>query len=365
MNKYAKKYFIVTLLLLIFGSLMVFSTSWPYSYRIYGSETKIFMKHIEFAVISLVVMVFVSYVNILKLKKFSREIFIITFIMCFLVYSPLGRSVNNARRWITVGGGFTIMPADFLKIGSIMLMAYIIDRYKNKFTFKNVFMKYVTVVLMIVFAVMIQPDLSTTLVIVGTITAMYMVAGMDRSAVIFSLTGIVVASISAILLLKSGYSRTSRLEAFFNPLKHRNDKSWQLIKSLFAITNGALFGVGLGNGRQKYTLSEAHNDFIFASIAEEFGFLGSVLLILAFVYLAFLGIKIANNVKNLYGKMIVMGITFSIGLQALVNIGTATGIIPPTGVTLPFISYGGSSLVMTSVMVGIVLGIARYSNKGR
>lgn len=363
MNKYIKRYLITILLLLIFGSLMVFSTSWPYSFRLYGVETKIFIKHIEFVALSLMAIFVLSHINILKFKKFSKEIFIITFIMCFLVYSPLGRNVNNARRWIAIIGDFTIMPADFLKISSIMLMAYFIDRYKNKFTFKNVFLKYLLIVFLVVLAIMIQPDLSTTFVIVSTITAMYIVAGMDKKAAFFSLSGIILGSISAIFLLKSGYSRMSRLEAFFNPLKYRNDKSWQLIKSLFAITNGSIFGVGLGNGRQKYTLSEAHNDFIFASIAEEFGFVGAILLIIAFIYLSMLGIKIANNVKNIYGKMIIMGITFSIGIQALVNIGTSTGIIPPTGVTLPFVSYGGSSLVMTSVMVAIVLSIVRYSKE--
>lgn len=361
MNKYTRKYLMMVLILLIFGSLMVFSTSWPYSFRLYGKETKIFIKHIEFVAISIGAIFLISYINILKLKKYSKEIFIITLIMCLLVYSPLGRNINNARRWIAVIGDFTIMPSDFLKISSIIYMAYIIDKYKNKFIFKNVFFKYLKVVVLVVLAVMIQPDLSTTVIIVSTITAMYIVAGMDKRAALISLFSIFSSAIFAAVFLKSGYSRISRLEAFFDPLKHRNDKSWQLVKSIFAITNGSVFGVGLGNGRQKYTLSEAHNDFIFASIAEEFGFVGSVLLILSFIYLAMLGIKIANNIKDVYSKMIVMGITFSIGLQSLVNIGTATGIIPPTGVTLPFVSYGGSSLVMTSVMVGIVLSISRYS----
>lgn len=194
---------------------------------------------------------------------------------------------------------------------------------------------------------------------------MYIAAGMDKKAMLFSVTGLTIASFSAIYLLKSGYSRTSRIQAFIDPLKYRDSKSWQLIKSLFAITNGSIFGVGLGNGIQKYTLSEAHNDFIFATIAEEFGFLGSIILIGSYIYLSYLGIVISKNIKNLYGKMIVLGITFSIGLQAFVNIATATGVIPPTGVTLPFVSYGGSSLIMTSVMIGIIFAIVRYDFKGR
>ena len=194
---------------------------------------------------------------------------------------------------------------------------------------------------------------------------MYIIAGMDKKAILFSGMGISIASFAAVYFLNSGYSRTSRIQAFINPLKYRDSKSWQLIKSLFAITNGSLWGVGLGNGRQKYTLSEAHNDFIFATIAEEFGFIGSVFLIGVYIYLAYLGIMISRYIKNLYGKMIVLGITFSIGLQTLVNIGTATGTIPPTGVTLPFVSYGGSSLIMTSIMIGIILGIVRHDTKGR
>lgn len=363
-DKYAKKLVMVVIFLLLFGSIMVFSTSWPYSYRLKGNEIEIIRKHIIFVVLSIMAMFFISYINILKLRKYSKNIFIFVFLMGFLVYSPLGVNIYNARRWVGVGF-FTFMPSDFMKIGSIMMMAYVIDRYKKAFTFKNVFFKYLAIVGISAFSVMIQPDLSTTLVIAGTITSMYLVAGMDKKAVMFSVFGLSLASFGAVFFLKSGYSRTSRIQAFIDPLKYRDSKSWQLIKSLFAITNGSLLGVGLGNGRQKYTLSEAHNDFIFATIAEEFGFVGSMFLIGVYIYLAYLGIMISRNIKSLYGKMIILGIIFSIGLQALVNIGTATGVIPPTGVTLPFVSYGGSSLVMTSVMIGIILGIVRYDVKGR
>ena len=360
MDRNTKRYFITVLFLLVFGTLMVFSTSWPYSYRLSGNETTLIKKHIGFVIASIFVMILVSYINVLKFRKYSKHIFAITFFSCFLVYSPLGKEIYSAKRWLYIGG-FTVMPSDFLKIGSIFMMAYLIDRYKNKFVFENVFFKYLLLIFAIAFAVMIQPDFSTTIIIIAAVTAMYIVAGMDKKAVLFSISAVGISSIGAILFLNSGYSRTSRIQAFFNPLKYRNDKSWQLIKSLFAITNGSLFGVGLGNGRQKYTLSEAHNDFIFSTIAEEFGFIGSVLFIGILIYFALLGIKIANNTKNLFGKMVVMGITFMIGLQSIVNIGTATGIIPPTGVTLPFISYGGSSLIMTSVMAGIVISISRYS----
>lgn len=363
-DKYTKKLVMVVLFLLLFGGVMVFSTSWPYSYRLKGNEIEIIKKHALFVALSIISIFIFSQVNILKLKKYSKIIFILVFLVGFLVYSPIGVNVYNARRWIKVGP-LTFMPSDFMKIVSIMLMAYIIDKYKNKFTFKNVFFKYLVIVGLASFSVMIQPDFSNTLIIIGTITAMYIIAGMDKKAIMFSGLGISIASFGVIYLLNSGYSRTSRIQAFINPLKYRDSKSWQLIKSLFAITNGSFWGVGLGNGRQKYTLSEAHNDFIFATIAEEFGFVGSVFLIGVYIYLAYLGIMISRNVKNLYGKMVILGITFSIGLQTLVNIGTATGSIPPTGVTLPFVSYGGSSLVMTSIMIGIILGIVRHDTKGR
>ena len=363
-DKYAKKLVIVVMFLLLFGSVMVFSTSWPYSYRLKGNEIDIIRKHIIFVGLSIIFMFLVSYVNILKFRKQSKNFFIFAFLLGFLVYSPLGINIYNARRWVGIGG-LTFMPSDFMKIASIMMMAYVIDKYKKNFTFKNVFFKYLMIAGIAAFSVMIQPDLSNTLIIIGTLTAMYIIAGMDKKAIMFSGLGISIASFAAVYMLKSGYSRTSRIQAFIDPLKYRDSKSWQLIKSLFAITNGSIWGVGLGNGRQKYTLSEAHNDFIFATIAEEFGFIGSVFLIGVYIYLAYLGIMISRNVKNLYGKMVILGITFSIGLQTLVNIGTATGTIPPTGVTLPFVSYGGSSLVMTSVMIGIILSIARYDVKGR
>lgn len=363
-DKYTKRLIMVVFLLLLFGVVMVFSTSWPYSYRIKGNEIEITRKHVIFVAISILSMLLFSHINILKFRKQSPKIFIAVFLVGFLVLTPLGMNIYNARRWIKLGG-FTFMPSDFMKIASIMMMAYVIDRYKNNFTFRNIFLKYFVIAAVSSISVMIQPDFSTTLIIIGTLTAMYVIAGMDKKVLLFSGMGIVLASAGVIYKLNSGYSRASRIQAFINPLKYRDSKSWQLIKSLFAITNGSILGVGLGNGRQKFTLSEAHNDFIFATIAEEFGFVGSVILIGVYIYLAYLGIMIARNVKNLYGQMVIFGITFSIGLQTLVNIGTATGTIPPTGVTLPFISYGGSSLVMTSIMIGIILGIVRHDTKGR
>lgn len=363
MDRDSKKYLGTILFLITFGSLMVFSTSWPYSYKLRGNELAIFKNHVIYVAISLIAMFVVSYINIYKFKKYSNAIFLATLFVGFLIFVPgIARTINHTRRWIGVGP-VTFMPSDFIKIGAIMAMARLISTNKNNFTFNNVFRGYLFIAGASGILVLLQPDFSTTVIILATITAMYIVAGMDKRAIVFSLSGIAVAIVMFLLFVSSGYSRISRIKAFIDPLKYRNDKSWQLIKSLFAITNGSLLGVGLGNGRQKYTLSEAHNDFIFASIAEEFGFVGSVVIIGVYVYFALLGIRIANKINDLYGKMIVYGITFLIGLQAIVNIGTATGIIPPTGVTLPFVSYGGSSLLMTCVMVGMVLSISRYSKK--
>ena len=133
-DKYTKKMVMVVLFLLLFGSIMVFSTSWPYSYRLKGNEIDIIKKHVIFVFLSILFMFLVSYVNIVRFKKYSKRIFIFAFFVGFLVYSPLGINIYNARRWIGVGG-FTFMPSDFMKIASIMLMAYIIDKYKNKFVF--------------------------------------------------------------------------------------------------------------------------------------------------------------------------------------------------------------------------------------
>ena len=139
-DKYTKKLVMVVLFLLLFGGVMVFSTSWPYSYRLKGNEIEIIKKHALFVALSIISIFIFSQVNILKLKKYSKIIFILVFLVGFLVYSPIGVNVYNARRWIKVGP-LTFMPSDFMKIASIMLMAYIIDKYKNKFTFKNVFFK--------------------------------------------------------------------------------------------------------------------------------------------------------------------------------------------------------------------------------
>ena len=361
-DKYTKKMVMVVLFLLLFGSIMVFSTSWPYSYRLKGNEIDIIKKHVIFVFLSILFMFLVSYVNIVRFKKYSKRIFIFAFFVGFLVYSPLGINIYNARRWIGVGG-FTFMPSDFMKIASIMLMAYIIDKYKNKFTFKNVFFKYLAIVGLASFSVMIQPDLSNTLIIIGTLTAMYIIAGMDKKAILFSGMGISIASFAAVYFLNSGYSRTSRIQAFINPLKYRDSKSWQLIKSLFAITNGSLWGVGLGNGRQKYTLSEAHNDFIFATIAEEFGFIGSVILILLFFILILRCIQLVKLAPDKFSSLLVCGIVAQIAFQFTVNVAVSLSLMPTTGVPLPFISFGGTSLVISMASMGIVLNVSRYGRR--
>jgi len=145
---------------------MVFSTSWPYSYRIKGNEIEITRRHVIFVAISILSMLLFSHIN-------------------FLVLTPLGMNIYNARRWIKLGG-FTFMPSDFMKIASIMMMAYVIDRYKNNFTFRNIFLKYFVIAAVSSISVMIQPDFSTTLIIIGTLTAMYVIAGMDKKVLLFS-----------------------------------------------------------------------------------------------------------------------------------------------------------------------------------
>ncbi|HHX70617.1 MAG: putative lipid II flippase FtsW [Miniphocaeibacter sp.] len=358
------KILITTIILIIIGTIMVFSASWPYATRLKNDPYHFLKKQIVFLIIGFVAMYITSKINYKIYNKYAVILYILTICLSIIVLFVGDVETYSAKRWITIKS-ITIMPSDFLKLGTIFAISrYISNNYKKINTIAYGFIPMVIFAAISGFLVFKQPDLSTTLVILGLILSMFIIAGIEMKYLTVAILGVGAVGLVGILASKSIYSRSSRIEAWLDPLKDLSNTGWQLAQSLFAISYGGFFGVGIGKSRHKFSyLSEAHNDFIFAIICEELGFIGAMVIILLYIYLIYLGMKLAFSLKDVFAKFLVIGIMLLLGIQSFTNIAVALGLIPPTGLTLPFISYGGSSLIVYMTMIGIVLNVSRTANR--
>lgn len=358
------KIFLTVLILLIIGNIMVFSSSWPYAVRKGLNPYNFIIKHIIFSVVGIIAMLIISFLDYRLFRKYAYVLYILSIILSIVVLFTGDLEKYAAKRWLDLGP-ITVMPSDFLKVGTILAVCKYIDKNKNKLnTVAYGLIPMLVFMLISCSLVYLQPDLSTTMVMGIIILLTFVIGGVNliQSAIsLFILGGV---GIIGIKFSRSTYSRFSRIEAWIDPLKDFANTGWQLAQSLFAISYGGFFGVGLGKSRHKFSyLSEAHNDFIFAIIAEELGFLGSITIILIYLYLIYLGMKLAFRIRDSFAKLTVISIMLLVGIQAFLNISVALGIVPPTGLTLPLISYGGSSLLVFLGMMGIVLNISRQEDR--
>jgi len=312
---------------------------------------------IAFAV-GIVALVSATKVNTEFYKKIKWYLLVVSIILLAIIFIPvLGVEKYGARRWLNLGL-FTIQPSEFSKFGLIFFLAgYIHDHKLDKV--RNLIIPLITTAIICVL-IMLEPNMSITM-LVGLSVLIMLVCGGIKARYIFALA-VPVMILVAVLIFAEPY-RVKRILAFINPWESSQDEGFQLIQSFYALSGGGVFGVGLFNSRQKYTfLPFAESDFIFSIIGEELGFVGSVLLIMLFIYVVFLGVKVAMSAKNVYSSLLAVGITSIIACQTLLNVAVVTGSIPPTGLPLPFISNGGSSLVVFLYAVGVLVRIGKESN---
>lgn len=366
LSKDGKGILYITIFLTIFGIIMVLSSSWPTAVSEHKAWYYYGLRQAIFALLGFIFMKFTSVFNNENYKKNALWIFAFAILLCMLVFTPLGKEINYAKRWIKIKS-FSFMPSDILKFASINLAAAIVSQNIDKIkTFKEGFLRMIILVAISGGVVFMQPDLSTAIVIIGSVFCVFMVSGLNIRYIISTFITALVFGYIAIFKVKIGYSRIDRIIAFIDPLGNLEDEGWQLSQSLAAVSNGSFLGSGLGMSKQKFLyLSQAHNDFIFAIICEEFGFLGALVLIIAYFAFLVFGIRIAMKTKYIYSRLLVSGILFVIGIQAYVNMTVVTGLIPPTGLTLPFISYGGTSLMIMLALVGIILNVDRNNEEER
>lgn len=303
-------------------------------------------------------MFIVSKINYQKYQKYSNIIFGICFILIVLVLIPgIGTVRNGSRSWFGIGG-FGIQPSEFTKLGLIIFTSkYLKNNNKELRDIKKGVLP-ILIVLMLVFGlIMLQPDFGTGVVIVISIVALLFVSGVKMNFFIkiglLGLVGVVV------LIIIAPY-RMERIVSFLNPWSDPLGSGFQIIQSMYAIGPGGLLGLGFGNSIQKhFYLPEPQTDFIFSIISEEFGFMGILIVSSLFITIIYQGIKISMKCEDAFGKYLAFGITFSLAFQTLLNLMVVVGLIPVTGVTLPFLSYGGSSLLITLLSMGILLNISK------
>ena len=347
---------IITLVLTLvgFGLMSVYSASAPEALESFQDSTVFLRKQAIACVIGLFVMFTLSRHDYRKLRKWVWPFTLISFgLVCLTLIPSLSRAQMGATRWLALGP-VMFQPSELVKVACILLMASGLSKY---FWWHRQVAFRVVIVMIMAGIVVKQPDLGSALMIMGTLLSMLYVSGTNFGLIATAIGG------GAVLvwhhIQKTPY-QMARISSWLNPYKNPQGEGWNIIQAQLAIGSGGLWGVGFGRSLQKlHYLPVQHADFIFAVIAEEFGMVGCMALITLFALFGYYGFKTALEARTLFGRFLGIGITSSICLQAVTNIAVTTGLLPVTGITLPFISYGGSSLVITLGMIGILLSISR------
>lgn len=362
---------ITVLLLLAAGIIMVLSASAPSALSTTGNSYTYVKKQLIFGIVGLFVMLFLSKVDYRFYKKYYWQIYFASWIILLLVLVPgLGVSVKGATRWIGIGS-LQFQPSELTKIGMIIFFAgYLTDHKDELHDFKKGFLLPLCFLIPpIGILFFVQNHLSVSLVIcIIVLVIMFMSGCRLKHFVVVGVVGIsLIAGVLGFLQVSgSGEDnfRLDRISTYFDPWADAQGTGYQTVQSLYAIGSGGMFGLGLGNSKQKYLyIPEPHNDFIFSILAEELGFLGCFLVIALFAVFIWRGILVAMRATDLFGTLVAVGVTTLIAVQAIINIAVVTATVPTTGMSLPFFSYGGTALLLLLANVGILLNISRSSSK--
>ncbi len=349
------------ILLSLFGVVMIYSSSSTWAKYKFNDEFHYLKLQLLFLILGIIVMYIISRINYKVYYEKSNTILLICFILLILVLIPgIGKIRNGSRSWFGLGP-FGIQPSEFMKLGLIIFTSkYLTNNEKDLKNFKKGVFPILLVLLTAFFLIMLQPDLGTGTVLVVSILSLLFISGVDIK---FFIGSFIIGLIGIIILIVIAPYRMNRITSFMNPWKDALGTGFQIIQSLYAIGPGGLLGTGFLKSIQKhFYLPEPQTDFIFSIISEEFGFLGVFIVTGLFIVILYRSIKIALNSKDAFSKYLSFGMIFQIIFQALMNLMVVVGLIPVTGVTLPFLSYGGSSLLISMASIGILLNISRHNN---
>ncbi|MGM9521733.1 MAG: putative lipid II flippase FtsW [Oscillospiraceae bacterium] len=352
-------FLLLTLLILTIGVVMVLSASFARAYytdSIGNNPTYYFGRQLLFAVSGSALMIAASRFSVSFYKRIAMPLLIVSVFMLLLV-PIIGVSENGAKRWISLGFT-TFQPSEIAKLAVILSFAAMICVYKDKMkTFKYGVLPFAIVLVVIVGLLILEPHLSASVIIIA-IGAIMMFAGGTKWQY-FAVGFVAVALVGVLLITQMGYA-SDRVTSWLDPFSDPQGDGFQTIQSLYAIGSGGLLGLGLGQGRQKYLyLPEEHNDFIFSVVCEELGFIGALLILLLFALLIIRGYWLALHARDRFGALVITGITSLLAIQVFLNVAVVTNLVPCTGISLPFFSYGGTALWIQLIEMGIVLSISR------
>ena len=382
-----KPFLMLTLVILLIGVIMVLSASFARAYYISGEPMKLFTRQLVFAVSGVAMMLLVSRIRVRTMSRWSTHLLLVSIVLLILVLI-IGNRVNGAKRWIGVGGpggSFTFQPSEIAKVAIILSFAQLMCKFgkQRMNTFKYGVMPFAIITVVVVVLLGLETHLSAA-IIITSLAAIMMFAGGTRIRW-FLLAGLIAGAIAGMLILMSlrtstpvdgvrtageqleqtqwgekfGYAGR-RIDSWLNPDSDPLSTGFQTRQSLFAVGSGGLLGQGLGQSRQKYLyLPEEHNDYIFAVVCEELGFIGAILILMLFSLLIVRGFWLALHAKDKYSSLITTGITSLLAIQVFLNVAVVTNLVPATGISLPFFSYGGTALWIQLVQMGIILAVSR------
>ena len=352
----------IVIFLLCFGLVMLYSSSSYTSANRYHDSMHYLKLQIRNILLGMAAMAAMTAIDYRWWKKLGVAAYVVSFLLCILVFVPgIGTSSHGSSRWIGIGP-IQFQPSEVAKIAVIIFMAMIIDKIPKQFTrFSSIIKMFIILAPLI--GIVAYSNLSTAIIIIGISVCMMFVASPKYLQFILVGIGVLVFAVAFVML--AGY-RSTRIEAWLHPETASSDAVYQTMMGLYAIGSGGLFGKGLGESLQKLgNVPESQNDMIFTIICEELGLFGAICLILLFIILIWRMMVVANNARDLYGSLLVIGVMSHIAIQVILNIAVVTNSIPNTGVILPFISYGGTSIIFLMAEIGIVLSVSRGIRLGK
>ena len=357
-------FFVLVVLLTVIGLIMLLSASFPSAYYETEGENPLFYftRQGVFAIMGLAAMLLIGKINYQRFRALAQPLLFLSVILLVLVlipHNPIAITRNNATRWLGIPGtSLQFQPSEVAKVAVVLYFSDSISKKKDLMrTFRHGILPYAIILVVLAALVGLEPHLSGAILIMGAGAVLMLVGGINWAWVggAIGAAGVMMY----LVLFVIGYN-TSRIEMWHNPWADAQGKGYQLSQSLISIGSGGLLGVGLGRSRQKFLfLPEEHNDFIFAIVCEELGLIGAAIIMMLFAALILRGYWIALHARDRFGSLLVVGVITLIGLQTFLNIGVVTGLLPTTGISLPFFSYGGTALSIQLAEMGIVLSVSR------
>ena len=352
----------LTVLLVIIGVVMMFSASYARAYAEKNNATYFFARQAIFAIFGVGMMLFVSRVNYQIWRGASFIVLAVSIVFLMLV-PIIGTEEGGAKRWIWIG--FTsFQPSELTKLAIVMSFASLMSTYREKMqTFRYGVAPFAAILLIVCALLALERHFSGILIILAIGASMMFLGGVQLRW--FAIGGAAVAVFAVIYLTTMGYA-SDRVTAWRDPMSDPSDTGYQILQSLYAIGSGGLMGLGFGKSRQKYLyLPEEHNDYIFPIVCEELGLIGAGIIMLLFAALILRGYWIVLHARDRFGSLLVIGVTSLLAMQTFLNIGVVTGLLPATGISLPFFSYGGTALMIQLAEMGVVLSVSRQMKPTR